>query len=455
MSSREEKRGWDEKAAAKGIDLKGVDVYSESDRDRLCKELCVSVEDYGERTRLRAYIIRLQQQPSAWSTVELKRLNIRSLTHDPATTTLVGREPALDFFDRHMRTEPITDHGEFPVFVASGHVRSGKTRLGLELGKHLSAKSGNFIYVMVNLGNGSGYRANFDGLYGENPEFRLGGRLAQAYFQTHEFRPIATASVLDLIFSLPQNSSKNTIVIHFDEHGQYVRDFECDNPEAGPEKSKAFLTKFFDLLCYYEMQNGTKMIIPVASGTTYDRVAVDHDSHYVTYPLPLACLSFDVSLGLARDRMNKKCNDAGRVEQIMESTLFKVAIADAGGLPGAVVWAADSALHDATLQSSSYISELVNRTVAYAKFPSQACWIACLLCSLARPPLMDSSILVPHEPEDRKSKDWTVRRASESGSVLVVNREDGFKEIQVAPCFLAASANSHAVPVNKSIVLAN
>ena len=136
-----------------------------------------------------------QQQPEqTWTDEELALLVPRTQRVDPATPLLFGRGAALNFFDSHLRTKPIVqDKGEFKVFVASGHVRSGKTRLGVELGEYLADSA---VYVQLELGNGHGYRRNFDGRYKDNHEERLGGRLLRAYFETDEHLLISQAPTL-------------------------------------------------------------------------------------------------------------------------------------------------------------------------------------------------------------------------------------------------------------------
>lgn len=397
------------------------------------------------------------KKPTPWTREEVVRLGLRVQTVDNAETDLIGRDPAKEFFSSHIRTQPIKDHGAFKVFVASGHVRAGKTRIGEELWKYLEIeKETNAIYVQVQLGNGHGYQQDFDGLLKDNPIARFGGRLVQAYFNTEDLRPFPATEALDIIIGLEQNKGKDTIVAHFDEHGQYVH-AAADDESVGSRKSTGLLTQYFDLLSSYERSGRGKIIYPIASGTTYNDVAVNHDSHYQTEPLPLASLNLEESLALARDRLVKKRADAQLVDQIMGDTLFKVAVADAGGLPGAVIWAADRALQNMTLTQGTFIAQLVAEARSYAKFPEKGRWEQCILCSFARPPLKGHSVLVRRQHGDNgdeESKDWTVTNASESGSITVTTR-GGFKEIRVAPCFLAASDSTHNLPLNTSILLAN
>ena len=404
---------------------------------------------YANRSLGRTQWDRPTSDGTNWTDEDLVALTPRSRPVDPTTAQLVGRGPALVFFNSHMRTTPVVDKGEFTVFVACGHVRAGKTRLGEELGKHLTDSA---IYVQVELGNGHGYRANFDGRNKDNHEERLGGRLVRAYFDTSELKPISSTKVLNKIFEL--NPTKNSVVVHFDEHGQYVHAASDDKTNVGPEGSKKLLTDLFNVLSAYE-RDQQKVVYPVASGITFDDISVDHGSHYDTQRLPLASLNLVQSLTLAHDRLTKKCNDDNKVEQIMGDTLFKVAIADSGGLPGAVIWAADRALQPMTISQGSYIQELVGRAKGYAKFPEPQRWRQCILCSLTHPPLRLTSVLVPRQAEDDTSKDWTVTQASESGSVLVEAKEGDYQEIRVAPCFLAASSSTHELPLNTSILLAN
>lgn len=404
---------------------------------------------YFKPSKEAAVVPTVEVAVQTWTDDDLALLKPRSRVVDNTTADLVGRKPALDFFDSHLRKNPIVaDKGEFKVFVASGHVRAGKTRLGEELGKHLTKSA---LYVQLELSNGHGYRTNFDGRNKDNHEERLGGRLLRAYFDTNELKPISANKVLDRIFSL--NPGKNSVVVHVDEHGAYVRAAAKDK-DVGAERSKEMLTAFFGVLSAYE-RDSRKIVYPVASGTTYDDVAVDHDSHYHTFPLPLVSLNLKMSLKLAGDRLRKKGVDGARVKSILEKKVFQVAIADTGGLPGAVIWVADRAQQERTCEMGSYISELVKQTVSYAKFPQQDRWEQCILCSLARPPLKMNSVLIPRQTEDDTSKDWTVKDASESGSILISATANGSLEIRVAPCFLAASKDERDLPLDTSIVLAN
>ena len=335
------------------------------------------------------------------------------------------------------------------MFVASGHVRAGKTRLGLELGKLLQESA---VYVQVELGNGYGYQANFDGLNKDNHRERLGGRLLRAYFETDELKAISSTTVLDMIFKL--NPKKNSIVVHFDEHAQYVHE-AAENLGVGSEQSKRLLTQFFDVLSAYE-RSQHRIVYPLVSGTTFDDVAVDHASHYATVALPLSPLNIDQSLELARDRMNKKNVDHSLVDSIMQENLFQVAIADTGGLPGVVIWAADGATHSKTFEQGDYIAELVRATSAYAKFPQDNRWKQIIYCSLARPPLKFNSVLVRHQSESNTSRGWTVKDASESGSVIVKqSTSDKDLQLRVASCFVAASSTEYALPLETSILFAN
>ena len=151
-------------------------------------------------------------------------------------------------------------------------------------------------------------------------------------------------------------------------------------------------------------------------------------------------LDLEQPLQLATDRLHKVCNDTTRVKEVLENTMFKVAIADAGGLPGAVIWACDGATHDYLFRQSSFIEALTETARGYAKFPLPDRWKACVLCSFACSPLVDGSILVARDPNKGALSDWTVSRAADSGSILVLQGQDedakDSREIRVAPCFL-------------------
>ena len=67
---------------------------------------------------------------------------------------LRGREETIC----EIRGVGVFDHGQYNVLIASGHVRSGKTRTGQEVFKSVTdiAPSSNALYVPVNLGTATG-----------------------------------------------------------------------------------------------------------------------------------------------------------------------------------------------------------------------------------------------------------------------------------------------------------
>jgi hypothetical protein len=70
------------------------------------------------------------------------------------------------------------NHGQYNVLIASGHVRSGKTRIGQAGFKIVTAiaPASNALYVPVNLGNGHGFDVSFDPHV--TPSEALGARMA-------------------------------------------------------------------------------------------------------------------------------------------------------------------------------------------------------------------------------------------------------------------------------------
>ena len=198
-----------------------------------------------------------------------------------------------------------------------------------------------------------------------------------------------------------------------------------------------------------------KIVYPVVSGTTFDDVSVDHASHYRTVALPLSPLNIEQSLELAGDRLAKKL-ESNSVKKIMNEMLFQVAIADTGGLPGVIIWAAEGATHRRTFEQGDYIAELVKATASYARFPLESRWKQSILCSLARPPLRFNSVLVPCQSESTASRDWTVKDASDSGSILLKEStsDKDLVELGVASCFVAASSNQWKLPLDTSVLFA-
>lgn len=396
-----------------------------------------------------------KKMPDKWTLDDLKKFNPNELKLD--TYTLRGREDIIEVLQNDILPSIFTanDHGKYEVLIASGHVRSGKTRIGQEVFQSLQESSNKQpIYLPVNLGNGKGFKDLFDPFI--TPSEALGARMVDGYF--HTTSPLKAIDAGTVLYHLAGEDSETPIVVHIDEHSQYVHAFakhfiEYHNWSNETEDEKTTIAlekgrkKFVSMLDELVGLTSSIDICVVVSGTSFGDVPYDHESKYNLTPLKLPLLNPDDCLDLVSDvivaemeQRKKKFKSLSLPQKsdILKSSLFKVALADTGGLPGFVVMLGRLAAGKTVAHAESYVQQLQTTVNRYLNKSVPERINIAILVSLARPPLKRTSkLLVKRIDEGRdsatagkagsKKKDisWTVQDASDSGTVNVIDVGDG------------------------------
>lgn len=378
---------------------------------------------------------------SRWSEKELRNLEKGDFDFD--TIGLRGRDGTKEDIDSFVSGVVVDrqNHGEYPVLIASGHVRSGKTRIGQEVFKRVSEIvrcSDGFnssFYLPVNLGNGLGFAASFDGHV--TPSEALGARIINGYIGNHTtLKAVAADKAIDVIAGEGEEERRQPVVVHIDEHGQYARrwenyiklqskqqsrerdDDDLDFIEQGRQK----LVDMVDTLVGIATNSDRRYrrtIIVVLSGTSYGDISPRHDSMYQLLRLKLPMLNPRMCLELASERIDSKLENLSSLniqlpdkEDIVDSTLFKVALADTGGLPGWVVELGSLACNSNVWKTGSYVSAIHDAVKRYLKAPNHDRVKISMLVGFARPPIAMSTELLQEYVETsgskRRRRAWTV-----------------------------------------------
>lgn len=417
-----------------------------------------------------------------WSEEELHQLNPVNFIFD--TLSLHGREEVKDAIRGKVESlfsnAPI-NHGEYNVLVASGHVRSGKTRIGQEVFKSVKdilAATESPRYVPVNLGNGHGFDESFDPHV--TPTEALGARIVKGYWGATNLKAIRTAKVIGMIAG-KGDERRRPIVVHIDEHGQYASTCtkylkqssggDRNENEVFIEPGRQKIVKMIDelvALATSQVADQKLTLAIVLSGTTFGDVSPEHDSMYKLFPLKLPVLNPQMCRSLALECIESRIAffEANRLNielpdkaTIVNSPLFEVALADTGGLPGWVVELGILACSSNVWKPENYVSSIHDAVKRYLKEPNPERVATSVLVGFARPPLKMSSELLAGDAQTsgskRKREAWTVQDASDSGSVNVVeSTNEESKEIRI-PAAVMASYNTYedvSVPCDVSIL---
>lgn len=245
-----------------------------------------------------------------WGDEELLRLRgAASFTFDPHT--LRGRDETMQNIRGNLTslmTLSLTgqNHGLYKVFVASGHVRSGKTRIGQEVFKCVNGLwgGGTAVYIPVTLGNGNGFDVNFDPRV--TPSQSLGARIAKQYSSSMgcSLKAVNAGKVINALAGEGEDRGR-PIVVHIDEHGQYIHQHarywkrqsqhSDDNDDAafieqGREAVVAMLDELVGIANSMNDRQRLRLVV-VLSGTSLEDVSPHHDSKYQLVPLKLPVLS--------------------------------------------------------------------------------------------------------------------------------------------------------------------
>lgn len=365
------------------------------------------------------------------------------------------------------------NHGQYDVLIASGHVRSGKTRIGQEVFKIVTdiAPASKPLYVPVNLGNGHGFDGSFDPRV--TPSEALGARIVNGYFGATALKAVSTVDVISMIAG-EGDERRRPIVVHIDEHGQYAS--QCaeylkqssgkdgDENEDFIEQGRQRIVKMVDALLAVattQVANRQLTLVVVLSGTSFGDVSPKHDSMYKLFPLKLPmlnpqmcralaseCIDSQIALVKARN-LNIELPDKATT---VNSPLFEVALADTGGLPGWVVELGTLACNPNVWKPENYVSAIHDSVKRYLRKPNPERVATSVLVGFARPPLMLSSELLGGDTQTsgskRKRGAWTVQDASDSGSVNVVeSTTEKSMEIRIPAAVLASYASYENISV--------
>lgn len=348
-----------------------------------------------------------------------------------------------------------TDHAEFSFLVAAGHVRSGKTRMGIEaprLVEHACKTNNNIsglkilkpVYLKMDFLNGCKFDISFD--LDASPSVALGARLMYAFHGTPpdlELKGVSLKSITHhdafrYIISRTLQSDKSgecivPLVCHFDEHGGFTEHFG----KAAKDES-AGRTQFIDMLWLIgstvtstdsplraDLQ-GRYFIVPITTGTSKKEANISGISNYGLNQLPLPSLSFEDSIELAQQFFVIAAPGAGaRIDAELKKLPLRIAIADTGGLPGLVGMVARGGL----LDSGEYTVRLHGNVAGYTHgLDWSARWSKLVSVCLARPTVNEESIIekyLKRTPNGTVEELYKVSDARDSGTILFENNEIG------------------------------
>ncbi|CAJ1936996.1 unnamed protein product, partial [Cylindrotheca closterium] len=222
-------------------------IESESDLDRFLSILCANVlKEYYKRTKEQARSQTVSSETNdrmvpvsaRQGNLEMRRITIRG-EHENLSGW-VGREEAKNQVEgvvrRNFGQRMSTDHGDFAFLVATGHVRSGKTRTGIEVPDIVknfcdSEKEHRFtdvVYLKIDFLNLARFNRQFDSP-NLPPSESLGARMMISYFDTMILQRIsheeAMKKILDDVLSTFPEGQKRIVpvVIHIDEHAKHFQ----------------------------------------------------------------------------------------------------------------------------------------------------------------------------------------------------------------------------------------
>lgn len=347
----------------------------------------------------------------------------------------VTEEKLIDTVWQNLEHRASTDHANFTFLVASGHVRSGKTRAGYEtprivkkvceMNKHLAFCDP--VYLRIDLFGEAKFNSQFD-LASLSTSEALGARLMHAFYKNEHnnlLKRLPHGRALQHIINTVQLQNPNAIVpivIHFDEHGHFIND--RDKTLKNDEGKKYFVDMLREIGSFATSehathQKGKYFIVPITTGTSQTDANIGAVSSYQIAKVPLPVLALEDMIKLARACLSLKFDDRKIVDDIMSQLLFQIALGDTGGLPGLIVMACDK-----SQDKISYVQHLHNRVSQYIRIGWNSRWRATTSVFLARPRVTDSTLL---------AKGYSVRQALDSGTVFY--RSEG--ELGLAPALLA------------------
>ncbi|KAL3926898.1 MAG: hypothetical protein SGBAC_013293 [Bacillariaceae sp.] len=341
----------------------------------------------------------------------------------------VHRIASQNFIERRS-----SDHASFSYLVASGHVRSGKTRTGIEaprivkkfcasLADHRLADEP--VYLKIDFLNSAKYNPQFDVpdlSYSE----ALGARLMSAFYQGVGLKKVR-ADIPDLIVP---------IVIHMDEHGEFISN---RNKKQDDKSGKEYFLEMLKLVGSAATSSegllsslhkaGHYFLVPITTGTSHSSANISEICTYSVASVKLPVLTFEQRKVLARLCFEARGSlETHQIEAVLEQFLFRIALGDTGGLPGLVYF-----LCSYDFSGRDMSPEVTNQTVLMTEYVVPG--------SLTRYATIDD--LQNASPcSNYRVKDYTVQDALDGGTIflrpsLEGGLESDHKEIGLASALLA------------------
>ena len=273
---------------------------------------------------------------------------------------LVGRETAVQqirdaaFSNFYFRRA--TNHAEYTFLVAAGHVRSGKTRIGIEtpmIVKEVCINMSNEfkfkepVYLKIDFLNGAKFNPLFD-TADLLPSQALGGRLMNAFYTGVGLKKVSHSDALKHIVDSVRGNETDSIVpivIHFDEHGEFIaaRNEFLENNYG----KKYFLNMLMELGSAATSNSdnlgslhnaGSFFIVPITTGTSHSDANFDSINTYSIQLVSLPILDSGKTEDLAVACLQQFSPNV-EIAAVLSDNLFQIALGDTGGLPGLIFYA--------------------------------------------------------------------------------------------------------------------
>ncbi|CAJ1936998.1 unnamed protein product [Cylindrotheca closterium] len=184
---------------------------------------------------------------------------------------------------------------------------------------------------------------------------------------------------------------------------------------------------------------GRVFFVPITTGTSETDAKFSGISSYKVRDVPLPVLNFEHRAQLAKNYLLATGKfEQDKVEMILQDSLFRVALADTGGLPGLVVYTCQ---YDFDKDTCSVVQHLHHETASYIQKGWDKRMESIFSAYLARRKVFPSMELV-------KDGNYTVQDALDGGTIFL---KEG--EIRLAPA-LVSKFNAENSMINSLLVKA-
>ena len=376
---------------------------------------------------------------------------------------LLGREAACKQIEEvavsNCTQRHSTDHATFSFLIATGHVRSGKTRMGIETPRMVeqacktneSVSGLNIlkpVYLKIDFLNGCKFDKSFD-TPDTSASVALGARLMYAFHGTPpdmkengpSLRDISDEKAFQYIISrMLQDTTEDSIVpivCHFDEHGDFIKHIDDAAPNedesAGRHHFVQMLRRIGAIVTSSDSPlrkalKGRYFIVSIITGTSKKEANIGGINKYLVRQLPLPALDLNDSKDLARQffLISHQTADLERIDEELEKLTFQIGLADTGGLPGLIGMVCQGGL----LSSGAYSLRLHDNVTTYMDGVSWSNrWSVLVSICLARPTVTESTIIEKYSKVtangNTTEESYSVSDARDSGTLLFDNEEIG------------------------------